>query len=134
MDLAKHLQVHSVPSTHCWVNEQGSTLEFTEAGDNPSCFVKQDRTDMPSRLKASLEVANLGLEAAVHPVPAMSCVRAFPALLPPLRVCFALKYTLNPVTSNPANRSVGFGCCACVRNSHQMNFQAALVGKNMRSR
>lgn len=77
MDIAKHLQVHKVPRTHCLADKQGSTLEFPEDGDNPYCCVKQDRNDMPSRLKASSKVANLGLETAVLPLPAVSCARVF---------------------------------------------------------
>lgn len=77
MDIAKYLQVHKVPSTHCLADKQGSTLEFPEDGDNPCCCVKQDRNDMPSRLEASSKAANLGLETAVLPVPAVSCMRAF---------------------------------------------------------
>jgi len=35
MDMAKHLQAHRVPSTHCLADNQGSNLEFPEDRDDP---------------------------------------------------------------------------------------------------
>lgn len=150
MDVAKHLQVHTEPGTHCLTDKQCSTLAFPEDRDNPCCCVKQDRNDLLNAqwVKGIFKGCKFGVGAFCPPCPCrVLCAcrgcglcSTSPASCPACLLLFNKTDTLNATTSDPANGSVCFGSvygsqqCGGCWNSHQMNFQAALAGNNMRSR
>lgn len=61
----------------CLADNQGSTLGFPEDGDDACHCIEQERSGVPSRLKASSETADLCLEAAALSVPAGPCMGDF---------------------------------------------------------